>query len=191
MRTSAWGGAKPHMDNSGQGAGRYSLRTSILDDPFNMGVIHLWRPQENRDFGPLPRPNAVKTAIVQWPNVEIYLKLYSWQLNINVYRPYWRNISAFYSSKKNANFLAWEEDRMTSVGSNFLCGRPRGAYPILPSADVHLSLTPFLPPCGRQKWMTPMGKSISNSSKILGSQLANRPTNNSSKRRNLPRNSAK
>jgi len=31
--------------------------------------------------------------------------------------------------KKDTNFFAWEEDRMTSVDSNlnFLCGRPHGA----------------------------------------------------------------
>jgi len=30
-------------------------------------------------------------------------------------------------SKKNANFFAWEEDRTTSVGYHFLCGRPHGS----------------------------------------------------------------
>src|SRR6218665_2548964 len=48
---------------------------------------------------------------------------------------------------------------MTSVDSNFnfLCGRPHGAGPPLPSSTcVHLSLTPFPPPCGRHKWMAPM-----------------------------------
>src|SRR6218665_641770 len=30
---------------------------------------------------------------------------------------------------------------MPSVGYNFLCGRPHGADPLLPSAGVHLSLT--------------------------------------------------
>jgi len=40
---------------------------------------------------------------------------------------------------------------MTSVGSNFLCGRPRGADPST-STCVHLSVTP--PPlCGRLKWI--------------------------------------
>jgi len=29
--------------------------------------------------------------------------------------------------QKTFNFFALEEDRMTSMGSNFLCGRPHGA----------------------------------------------------------------
>ena len=39
--------------------------------------------------------------------------------------------------KKDANFFAWEEDRMTSVDSNFnfLCGRPHEAWPPPP---VHM-----------------------------------------------------
>src|SRR6218665_1048665 len=47
---------------------------------------------------------------------------------------------------------------MTSADSNFnfLCGRPHGAGPLLPpSPFVHLSLTPFPPPCERHKWMAP------------------------------------
>src|SRR6218665_2624177 len=48
---------------------------------------------------------------------------------------YSRKISTFYSvqrrnsCKKDTNFFAREEDRMTSVDSNFnfLCGRPHGA----------------------------------------------------------------
>ena len=49
-------------------------------------------------------------------------------------------MSTFYSVerrnsvKKNANFFAGKEDRMTSVDSNFnfLCGRRHGAGPPLP-----------------------------------------------------------
>ena len=46
--------------------------------------------------------------------------------------------------KKYTNFFAREEDRMTSVDSNFnfLCGRPHGAWPAPPSTCVHRSLTP-------------------------------------------------
>jgi len=50
-------------------------------------------------------------------------------------------------SKKNANFFAWEEDRMTSVGYNFLCGHPHGA-----DTPIHrLPHEPNSPPplCGR------------------------------------------
>jgi len=61
---------------------------------------------------------------------------------------YWRKMSTFipYKDKilvpKNSNFFAWEEDRITSVGCNFLCGRPHGADPSPLSTCVHLSLTP-------------------------------------------------
>ena len=57
-------------------------------------------------------------------------------------------ISTFYSVQrrnsgpKNANFFAWEADWMTSLGSNFVCGRPQGVFPFPPSTGVHLSLTP-------------------------------------------------
>src|SRR6218665_2700229 len=60
----------------------------------------------------------------------------------NLYR---RKFSTFYSverqnsDKKDTNFFAREEDRMTSVDSifNFLCGRPHGASP--PSPGTHAS----------------------------------------------------
>ena len=44
---------------------------------------------------------------------------------------------------------------MTSVDSNFLCGRPHGAGPPPP---VHMrppEPDPLSPPCGRHKWMAP------------------------------------
>jgi len=77
----------------------------------------------------------------------------------NLYR---RKISTFYSvqrrnsGKKYANFLAWEEYRLTSVDSNFkfLCGCPHGAWP--PSPHPHASTWAWPPPpCGRHKWMAP------------------------------------
>ena len=43
---------------------------------------------------------------------------------------------------KKPNFFAREEDRLTSVGSNFLCGRPHGAD-YLPVRMRHLSLPPL------------------------------------------------
>ena len=51
--------------------------------------------------------------------------------------------STFYSVQnygpKIVNFFAWEENWMTSVGYNFMSGRPHGAdHP--PSVGVHLSL---------------------------------------------------
>jgi len=48
---------------------------------------------------------------------------------------------------KKPNFFAWEDDRMTSVGSNYL-----GADP---STCDHLSLTPLM--CGCHKWMDRLG----------------------------------
>ena len=73
---------------------------------------------------------------------------------------YRRQISTFYSvqrrnsGKKDANF-AWEEDRMTSVDSNFnfLCGRAHGSWPPRPHASTWAWSLP--PPCGRHKWMAP------------------------------------
>ena len=43
---------------------------------------------------------------------------------------------------------------MTSVGSNFLCGRPHGAY--LPVRRRPPEPGPLPPPCGRHKWMAPV-----------------------------------
>jgi len=46
---------------------------------------------------------------------------------------YWRKISNFYSAQrrnsgtKYANFFTWEEDRIMSMGSNFLYGSSNGA----------------------------------------------------------------
>ena len=54
---------------------------------------------------------------------------------------------------KNANF-AREEDRMKSVGSNFLCGRPHDAYPPPPVRRRPSEPDPS-PSCGRIKWMAP------------------------------------
>ena len=50
--------------------------------------------------------------------------------------------------QKIANFFPGEEDRMTSVDSNFnfLCGRPPGGLN---------RLTPLPTSCGRRKWMAP------------------------------------
>jgi len=39
------------------------------------------------------------------------------------------------SGTKDSNFFALEEDRMTSVGFNFQCGRPRGVHP---SSPIHI-----------------------------------------------------
>ena len=54
------------------------------------------------------------------------------------------------------------------MGSNFLCGRPYGAYPLPLSAGVHLCLTPPSPPHGRHKWMAPrnLRKSMADEIKI-------------------------
>jgi len=49
----------------------------------------------------------------------------------------------FNSGTKNANFFA-EEDRMTSVGSNFLVEVYMELTPTPPSTCVHLSLSPPL-----------------------------------------------
>jgi len=74
---------------------------------------------------------------VQWPSgLKAEIRLYDCNLFktvllviyiTNLYR--WK-ISTFYSGKKDANFFAWDEDRMTSVDSNFnfLCGHPHGAW---------------------------------------------------------------
>jgi len=69
--------------------------------------------------------------------IVIYLKLL---LVIYITNLHWQKISTFYSvqrrnsGKNDANFFAWEEDRMTSVNSNFnfLCERPHGAWPLYP-----------------------------------------------------------
>jgi len=113
---------------------------------------------------PCGRPHAVdnstwnthrslKTASrLQWssrPKAEI--RLYDCNLFktvllvIYITNLYCWKISTFYSvqrqnsGKKDANFFAWEEDRMTSVDSsfNFLCWRPHGAWP--PSPCPHAS----------------------------------------------------
>jgi len=127
-------------------------------------VIHLWRPQENRDFLPPPlvhmrltlvdvhtqstwdTHSSLETAstilLPSGPKAEIRLKYQCILLEtilLVAYNKslYWWKISTFYSSletkfwSKKANFFAWEEDRMTSVGSN-------------------------PPPCGRHKWMAPI-----------------------------------
>jgi len=80
------------------------------------------------------------------------------------YYLYRLKISTFYSiqrrnSDKNANFFAWEKDRMMSVGSNFLCGCPHGADELIsPRPHVSTRVWPLLPPCGRHKWMAPLTK---------------------------------
>jgi len=55
---------------------------------------------------------------------------------------------------KNANFSAWEEERIMSVSSNFLCEDPHGADPLpRPHASTwawHLSAL-----CAHNKWITP------------------------------------
>ena len=101
---------------------------------------------------------ALLKRLVQWrsePKAEI--RLYDCNLfktvllviyitNLNFYH---QKISTFHSvqrrnsGKKDADFFAWEEDRLTSVDSsfNFLCGRPHGAWPSPPSTCVHQSLT--------------------------------------------------
>jgi len=55
------------------------------------------------------------------------------------------------SGTKDTNFFAREEDRMTPVGSNFLCGHPHIAEP-----PPHLHAPPepdSLPLCGCHKWI--------------------------------------
>ena len=70
------------------------------------------------------------------------------QLVIYITNSYWRKISTFYSvqrwysSPKEANFFAWGEDWMTSVGFNFPCGCPTWSRPPS-SACIHLNLTPL------------------------------------------------
>jgi len=51
---------------------------------------------------------------------------------------------------KNANFFAWEEDGMMSVGFTVQCGRPHGAEPPSPFTCVPWA---WPPPCGCHKWM--------------------------------------
>ena len=71
--------------------------------------------------------NLFKTVLLV-----IYItNLYPWKIS-TFYSVQRRN-----SGKNDANFFAWEEDRMTSVDSNFnfLCDLP-------PFTCVHLSLTP-------------------------------------------------
>ena len=80
------------------------------------------------------------------------------------YYLYRLKISTFYSiqrrnSDKNANFFAWEKDRMMSVGSNFLCGCPHGADELIsPRPHVSTRVWPLLPTHGRHKWMAPLTK---------------------------------
>ena len=88
---------------------------------------------------------ALLKRIVQWssgPKAEI--RLYDCNLFktvllvIYITDLYHRKFSTFYSierrnsGKKDTNFFAWEEDRMTSVdyNFNFLCGRPHGSWPL-------------------------------------------------------------
>ena len=52
------------------------------------------------------------------------------------------------------DFLAWEEDRMTSMGSSFLWTSTWSRSPPPPSTCVLLSLTPSSL-CGCHKWMAP------------------------------------
>ena len=107
---------------------------------------------------------ALLKQLVQWPSghkaeIRLYdcnlFKTVGLLLVIYITNLYRRKISTFYSvqrqnsGKKDADFFAWEEeDRMTSVDSNFnfLCGRPHGAWP---PPLVHMrppepdALTPF------------------------------------------------
>src|SRR6218665_1547564 len=46
---------------------------------------------------------------------------------------------------------------MMSVGSNFMCGRPHGAYPPVCRHPFEPDLSP--PPCGRHKWMANIANS--------------------------------
>ena len=111
---------------------------------------------------------ALLKRLVQWPSgAKAQIRLYYCNLFktvilvIYITNIYLRKFSTFYSaerwnsSKKDTNFFAWDEDRMTSVDSifHFLCGRPHGLDP-LPRPNV--STWAWLPPpCGRHKWMAP------------------------------------
>jgi len=100
---------------------------------------------------------SLETASIQWPSgPKAEIRLYDCNLFKTVLLDYITNLyrrkfSTFYSDerrnsdKKDTNFFAWEEDRMTSVDSifNFLCGCPHEACP--PSTCVHLSLAPLKP----------------------------------------------
>jgi len=94
---------------------------------------------------------TLEKQLVQYPSrhkAEIRL-FKTAQLVIYITNLYWQIISTFYSVEtqlwsKKANFIAWEEDRTTSLGCNFLCKRPHGADPLPLSACVHLSQTPPL-----------------------------------------------
>jgi len=97
---------------------------------------------------------ALLTQLVQWVNDLPDLKLkfdYNYDctlFNCTISNLYYTNlcrrkiftcysVQRRNSGKNDANFFAWEEDRMTSADSNFnfLCGRPHGAWPPSP---VHM-----------------------------------------------------
>jgi len=114
---------------------------------------------------------ALLKQLVQWPSgPKVEIQLYDWNLFKTVLLKILlliyiaEKFPLFIPSKdeilvkKDANFLAWEEDRMTSVdyNFNFLCGRPHGAWP--PSPSPHASTWAWPPSplcCGRHKWMAP------------------------------------
>jgi len=82
--------------------------------------------------------------------IVIYFKLY-FKLFISLI--YIENIfHSLLRPKTKFSFFAWVEDRMMSVGSNFLWTSMLGWPSPSLSTCVHLSLVPF-PPCGRHKWM--------------------------------------
>jgi len=89
-------------------------------------------------------PSGPKAKIRLWYHCNLFEPIL---LVVYIASLYCLKISTFYSIRrrnsgpKYANFFAWEGNRMTSVGSNFVCGCPSSAWLHPLSADVHLSKT--------------------------------------------------
>ena len=125
----------------------FDLSPNVHMGPHEPDPLPLW----TSTYGRHEIHIALLQQLVQWPSrPKAEIRLYDCNffntvlLVIFITNLYRQKMSTFYSvqrwnsGKKDANFFAREEDRMTSVDSNFnfLCGHPHGAWPILPSPST-------------------------------------------------------
>jgi len=122
---------------------------SILPTSLLFWVIHLWCPQENQGFWPLPLwPSTwnMHHSLEAACTMTFQMK-YDWNLFktvllvIYITNLYWRKISTFYSVQrwnsgtKTNNFFAWEDFSGLR--------HPHGADHLPPSTRVHPSSVPL------------------------------------------------
>ena len=119
-----------------------------LDPPVDVHKLSTWNTHNSLETASrLQWPSGPKAEIRLWYHCNLFETIPLVTHTTSLYR---QKISTFYSIQRqnfgsiNANFFAWEKDWMTSVGSNFLCGRPHGAY--VPFLRPHASTWHWLPP---------------------------------------------